>query len=229
MPESPIAANAATPAELQQRLDAARDGAPFLVFRHPQSGQQLVTLGDVPRVTIGRRPECDLWLEWDVRVSRLHAELLRAGGEWVIADDGLSANGTWINETRLNGRQRLRDGDLIRVGDTVLAFCSPGDADATTISADSVLKLIQITAAQRRVLVALCRPYLLTGRLTVPSNTDLAKQLYISVDSVKTHMKALFAAFDLGGSGPRVKRAELVERAVRRGVVLARDVGDETS
>jgi pSer/pThr/pTyr-binding forkhead associated (FHA) protein len=224
MPDSPIAGHVATPAELQARLDTARDGAPFLVLRHPQTGQQLVRLKDSSRVTIGRRSECDLWLQWDGRVSRLHAELLCIGGEWIVADDGLSANGTWVNDSRLNGRRRLRDGDLIRVGDTLVAFCSPAEGNSATISVDAGQALVQVTPAQRRVLVALCRAYLATGRLTVPSNAEIAAELYISVDSVKTHMKALFEAFDLGELRSRVKRAELVERAVRNGVVLTRDI-----
>jgi hypothetical protein len=228
VPDSPIAAHVATPAELQERLEASRDGAPFLVLRHPQTGQQLIPLRESVRVTIGRRAECDLWLEWDGRVSRLHAELLCIGGEWTLADDGLSANGTWINDNRLNGRRRLRDGDLIRVGDTLLAFCSPAEGNSATISVDASHALVQVTPAQRRVLVALCRPFLSTGRLTVPSNAEIAGELYISVDSIKTHMKALFEAFGLGETGSRVKRAELVERAVRQGVVLAREaVGTE--
>ena len=229
MPESPIAAHVATPAELQARLEAARGGAPFLVLRHPQTGQQLVSLDEGARVTIGRRAQCDLWLEWDGRVSRLHAELLRIGGEWIVVDDGLSANGTWVNDTRLNGRRRLRDGDLIRVGDTLLAFCSPAEGNSATISVDAGQALVRITPAQRRVLVALSRPYLATGRLTVPSNAEVAAELFISVDSVKTHLKALFEAFELGDTSSRVKRVELVERAVRNGVVLTRDVaGTET-
>jgi pSer/pThr/pTyr-binding forkhead associated (FHA) protein len=228
MPDSPIAAHAATAGELQERLDASRDRQPFVVLRHPETGQRLVRLHEQTRITIGRLPECDLWLEWDERVSRLHAELLSIGGEWIVADDGLSTNGTWVNDLRLNGRRRLRDGDLIRIGETMLAFCNPVEASSATVTADPS-RLVRVTPAQRRVLVALCRPSLLTGQLTVPSNADIAAELYISVDSVKTHMKALFVAFELGGTTSRIKRAELVERAVRGGAVLERDVVTDES
>ena len=56
--------------------------------------------GDRPR-TIGRRLEADIALPWDRQVSRVHAELRRLAGEWTIVDDGLSQNGTYVNEVRL--------------------------------------------------------------------------------------------------------------------------------
>jgi pSer/pThr/pTyr-binding forkhead associated (FHA) protein len=224
VPESPLAAHLATPSELQERIAATRVGAPFLVFRHPETGQVLVSLRARSRLTIGRRSECDLALEWDSRVSRLHAELLLIGGEWIAADDGLSANGTWVDDTRLNGRRRLRDGDLIGIGETILAFCSPAEGSASTINVGAEHLTVRVTPAQRRVLVALCRPFLLTGSLTAPSNAEIAAELFLSIDSIKTHMKALFEAFNLDDSGSRLKRAQLVERAVRSGSVLIRDV-----
>jgi hypothetical protein len=184
----------------------------------------IASLADRTRLTIGRRPECDLAVEWDGRVSRLHAELLLIGGEWIITDDGLSANGTRVNDTRLGGRRRLRDGDLIYVGETALAFCSPAEGIAATLNLDAAALSVHISPAQRRVLVALCRPFLLTGSLTAPSNAEIAAELFLSVDSIKTHMKALFEAFGLAQSASRLKRADLVERAVRSGSVLVRDV-----
>ena len=57
-------------------------------------------------------------------MSRLHAELEQRAGEWTISDDGLSQNGTWVNGLRLAGRRRLNDGDLVRVGRTMFAFCA---------------------------------------------------------------------------------------------------------
>ena len=64
----------------------------------------------------------DLAIPWDREVSGVHAELQRVGGEWTIVDDGLSTNGTYVNGVRVSGRQRLRDGDRVRIGRTVLAY-----------------------------------------------------------------------------------------------------------
>ena len=158
MPDSPLAPHLATPTELQARIQAEHGQTPFLVLRHPETGQIMISLQDHTHLTIGRRVDCDIATAWDGRVSRLHAELTLVGGEWIITDDGLSANGTRLNDTMLNQRQRLRDGDLIRVGDTIIAFCSPADRATATLNANAASLIITITPAQRRVLLALCRP-----------------------------------------------------------------------
>ena len=91
-------------------------------------------------MTLGRRPEADVCLPWDPGISRLHAELIHRAGEWLIADDGVSQNGTLANGMPVEGRRRLRDGDLITLGRTSLTFCErsteadgsgPQDADVT--------------------------------------------------------------------------------------------------
>jgi pSer/pThr/pTyr-binding forkhead associated (FHA) protein len=97
--ESPLAAHAATPEELQARMEMSRAGSPFLLLRHPDGQQVLMVLSERTRVTVGRRAESDIALQWDTRVSRLHAELTMVGNDWVITDDGLS------DERDLGGRE----------------------------------------------------------------------------------------------------------------------------
>ena len=65
----------------------------------------------------------------------IHAEVVRLGRRWLIVDEGISRNGTFVNEKRLSGRWRLRHGDAVRVGRTTLAFhdASPRERDTTTI------------------------------------------------------------------------------------------------
>src|SRR4051794_41141739 len=92
----------------------------FLVFSDPGGGRQLVDLDELPSVTIGRRPSCDVALPWDGEASRLHPELVRLGEDWVVCDDGLSHNGTFVNGARVRGRRRLRAGDAITVGATTI-------------------------------------------------------------------------------------------------------------
>ena len=77
-------------------------------------------------MTVGRRLEADVPLAWDPEVSRLHAELEFKAGEWTLCDDGFSQNGTYVNGLRIHGRRRLTDGDLVRIGQTSIAFCDPG-------------------------------------------------------------------------------------------------------
>jgi len=76
---------------------------------------------DSERVTIGRRPESDVFLD-DVTVSRDHALIVRRGGD-VFLDDLGSLNGTYVNRRRIDS-QLLEDGDELQVGKYKLTFLS---------------------------------------------------------------------------------------------------------
>jgi pSer/pThr/pTyr-binding forkhead associated (FHA) protein len=133
----PLDPHAASAADLAERAGARKAGAAFLVYEDGSGHQQVYALEEsASRIRIGRGSATDLWLAWDDEASRLHAELERAGDDWVLADDGLSANGTFWNGERLEGRRRLRDGDRLRIGRTELVFRAPlaGDEQATVIA-----------------------------------------------------------------------------------------------
>ena len=75
-------------------------------------------------------------LSWDNEVSRRHAELRRFPGGWMLVDDG-SRNGSYCNGERITGQRPLRDGDVLRFGDTVVLFRAPGaDAERRPASAE---------------------------------------------------------------------------------------------
>lgn len=57
----------------------------------------------------------------DNAISRRHAELTPDDGLWYIRDLD-SQNGTYVNGTRIHDRTRLRAGDQIRVGQSLLVF-----------------------------------------------------------------------------------------------------------
>jgi len=76
---------------------------------------------DSERMTIGRRPESDVFLD-DVTVSRDHALIVRRGGD-VFLDDLGSLNGTYVNRRRIDS-QLLEDGDELQVGKYKLTFLS---------------------------------------------------------------------------------------------------------
>ncbi len=71
------------------------------------------------RLTIGRRPDADVFLD-DVTVSREHATLVRRGGDWYLDDAG-SLNGTYVNRHRIESH-RLEDGDELQVGKFKLTY-----------------------------------------------------------------------------------------------------------
>ncbi|HEV2769257.1 MAG TPA: FHA domain-containing protein [Solirubrobacteraceae bacterium] len=71
------------------------------------------------RLTIGRRPDSDVFLD-DVTVSRDHA-LLVARQDAYFLDDLGSLNGTYVNRHRIESH-RLEDGDELQVGKYKLTF-----------------------------------------------------------------------------------------------------------
>jgi pSer/pThr/pTyr-binding forkhead associated (FHA) protein len=225
MAGSPLELHGATPRELQARIEAERRGSPFLVYRRSDGSQAIVALDDLgDRLTIGRRDGNDIVLSWDSEVSRVHASVERAGPDWLIADDGLSHNGTWVNGDRVTGRRRLRDGDVITVGATTLAFVAPGEPSQTTATTRRPHVGTAITPAQRRVLVALCRPYA-NGPYAVPaSNREIAEELVIGTDAVKATLRALFALFGVDDLPQNRKRAALAQAALRSGAVVHREL-----
>jgi pSer/pThr/pTyr-binding forkhead associated (FHA) protein len=223
---APPGPHAATAAELKAQIEAERDGLPFLIFRGSSGEHRLLVLGpDRDQVTLGRRPSADVPLEWDEEVSRLHAELVRKGEDWTLMDDGLSLNGSFVNGEPVRGYRRLQDGDALRVGATVLVFRNPGarDSSATKPSAD-LRTLVSLSDAQRRVLAALCEPFRESvAFVTPPSNEQIATELYLSVDAVKKHLRALFEKFDVAHLPQNEKRARLVERAFAGGFISERN------
>jgi len=108
---------------------------PFFVYRHESGAPRVYQLDDARTVTVGRGDEVDLRVDWDPSVSSIHAEISRLGSHWVVSDEGISRNGTFVNDERISGRRRLRSGDVVRVGHTTLEFNEPGDKErgATTV------------------------------------------------------------------------------------------------
>jgi pSer/pThr/pTyr-binding forkhead associated (FHA) protein len=210
-----------TPQELRTRLAAERAGLPFVLYRSPGGSERLVTLRDEQdRVLVGRGEGCEIRLELDPEVSRIHAELQRAGSSWLVSDDGLSRNGTFVNGDRLVGRRRLRHGDVIRCGSALIAFYDPaGDTDGETRPASGTGE-VRITDAQRRVLVALCRPLGDGDRFATPaSNSQIAGELYLSVQAVKAHLRGLFDKLGIDDLPHNQKRLRLAQAALEQGLV----------
>jgi len=223
----PLAPHSLAPRELKEVLAAERAGEPFLAFRDEEGCLRVFVLdADGESRTLGRRAEMDVSLSWDSEVSGFHAELQCLMGEWMLLDDGLSTNGTYVNRQRVSARQRLRDGDRIRMGRTVLAYNAAQHQPAgKTVTAGDLPALPQITDTQRRVLIELCRPYRDGGSFATPaSNQQIASEVFLSVDAVKMHLRALFKRFELGALPQNQKRARLAECALQLGLVSPRDL-----
>jgi class 3 adenylate cyclase len=110
---------------LHDRIEAERRGSAFVVFHDGTGKQHVVVLDDQKAmITVGRRVEKDVSLSWDQEVSREHAELHREQEGWTLVDEG-SRNGSYLNGQQVRGRHPLRDGDVLRFGDTVVLFRAP--------------------------------------------------------------------------------------------------------
>jgi len=198
-----------------------------VLFRDGDGVQHIRPLdpADAP-ISIGRAAETVLTIGWDPDVSRLHAELEVSGGQWMLIDDGLSRNGSYVNGERLTGRRRLRDGDALRFGETLVQFRAPlqGASHATAVAPD-LATAADLTEAQRRVLIALCRPFKDGDSFATPAtNQQIATELFLSVDAVKGHLRTLFAKFGVDGLPQMQKRVRLAERAFQTGVVTEREL-----
>ena len=225
MPGYPL--HRSTPPELRERLEAERTGLPFLIFRTPQDEQRIVLLGEHrDRLVIGRGEDTDLRLSWDGEVSRVHAFLDRVGEEWTLVDDGLSRNGSFVNGERIHGRRRLEHGDELRLGETSLTYLHPdGRGTDSTITAAERAAALGLSDTQRRVLIALARPFKDATAFTVPAtNREIGEALFLSQDAVKGHLRALFRKFGVDDLQQNAKRAALVERALATGAISRREL-----
>jgi hypothetical protein len=199
----------------------------YLVYQDENAHQRSFPLDvDAERVRIGRGEVAELRLAWDKEVSRVHAELEQLGDTWAVIDDGLSANGTYVNGERLAGRRRLAAGDEIRVGGTGLVFRATNEeGSATFIPAVDEAPAVQLSRMQRAVLVALCRPFRVDATKGLPAtNQQIADELYVSVDAVKMHLRALFQKFAISELPQNQKRARLAVLAFERGVIGEHDL-----
>lgn len=86
------------------------------VVRPEDQAGRVYEIGD--EVTVGRAPGCGVPIDYDAYSSNLHARLFRLDGD-LWAEDLASTNGTWVNAVRIDGRTKLRKGDLLQVGGTV--------------------------------------------------------------------------------------------------------------
>jgi pSer/pThr/pTyr-binding forkhead associated (FHA) protein len=226
--DTPLALDLASPGDLEARRAAEKRGEPFLLLRDDQGVQRIVELDDgAGSVTVGRRLEADVPLPWDPEVSRLHAELEFKAGEWTLCDDGFSQNGTYVNGLRIHGRRRLVDGDLLRIGQTAIAFCDPGLSGLGVTLAPGELGIApKFSEQQQRILRALCRPLMGDGEGVRPTgDAEIAAETGVPEDVVTTELDHLGRSFGLQDMPPADRRAEIALLALRSGLVRADENG----
>ncbi len=177
----------------------------------------VVPLGGT-RVTLGRALDNDVALD-DGSVSRAHAVLERYETGWCVRDQG-SFNGTWVNGRQVQGAW-LQPDDEILVGESRLVFRVSDSPDPATVSAPGPPR---VSAEERRLLLALCRPLVqppgqAQGQppgqapagpepARAASVAELARELGMGAMGVRQRLDRLCERFGVGpGAGPPGGRA----------------------
>ncbi len=81
---------------------------------------------------------------------------------------------------------------------------------------------VLLTDTQARILAALCRPISNGNHFATPaSNEEIADAVFLSVDAVKGHLRAIYRKFGIEDLAAGERRARLVELAVAGGYVEA--------
>jgi pSer/pThr/pTyr-binding forkhead associated (FHA) protein len=210
---------------------------PCVTYRDPD-GRLVLHVLDKSPVTIGRSSSADICLNWDTRVSRLHAQLELVGEDpaidWTVVD-GSSRNGSFVNGERIRGRAHLREGDGLSVGTTLMVF-RVGDAAAgraaepvepghtlsdATMFGGPVVTRASLSDSMYRVLLALAGP---VGETDAPgppaTDEEIANRLFLNVDTVRAHLQILFERFGVATLPPDQRRAALVAMAGARGLLM---------
>ena len=88
----------------------------LIMTQGPNRGMSILL--DQPELRIGRDPMNEIRIDHP-QVSRYHAKLTWENTFLYLEDMG-SSNGTFVNRTRLIGRQNLKNGDVIGLGMVVM-------------------------------------------------------------------------------------------------------------
>ena len=174
------------------------------------------------RLVIGRSPLSDVVLTGDAQVSRMHAVLERIADRWIVRDVG-SRNGTYVNGQQVRDPVRLRPGDELRIGKSLLVLKTQQpahDPGATERQAPPPV----LTVREREVLLAVVRPLVTGGPLGQPASTsDIARALWVSEAAIKRHLIRLYRKFGIEGRGA-YRQVRLAAAALQCGAVTLGEV-----
>jgi uncharacterized caspase-like protein len=150
--------------------------------------------------TIGRGDGLEVTVH-DTMISRRHARIVRRDHDYFV-EDLLSANGTFVNGSKLKDPQLLKDGDQIAVGDTVLIF-QLGEAipaelvTSEKMTADQVradtTPAIGVTADQPQPPSVSAQPTGPLPRTEIPKSARLVSSKWLAVGAVVGGVALLFA------------------------------------
>ena len=215
--------------ELKDQIEAERLGRPFLVYRDGGDEQRMLMIEDGIESSSGSgaAPRPTSASTGTPRSRACTRSSSSSALDCTLVDDGLSRNGSFVNGERVGGRRRLRDGDMLRFGRDRGPLPRPARraASETVLSGDA-LTAAGVSPAQKRVLVALCRPFKDGSSFATPATNGRDRRA--SCTSASTRSRPTCGRCSRS-SGSRTlpqnrKRVALVERALQTGLVTEREL-----
>ena len=103
---------------------------------------------------------------------------------------------------------------MLVLGKTSLTVCGGDASTAPSTRAALAHATVEVTPAQLRLLEVLCRPLLQTGYAAPASNEAIARELVLSLDTVKGTLTTLYERFGVADLPRSEKRAALAVRAL---------------
>jgi hypothetical protein len=166
--------------------------------------------------TIGRGLRVDVRLDHP-SVSVLHAEIVRRGPYYYVADLGLSRNGTRVNGRPI-ARRVLDDGDVLTFGSARCRIEGLPSEEATAAAELRRSAAPELTRRELDVLISLCRPALSEDAFITPATPrEIAVDLVVTEAAVKQHLVRLYAKFRVPEGTNR--RARLANHVIALGLV----------
>lgn len=110
--------------EAREPSSSIGSGCLIVIYGHDMGRR--VQVGSEP-LMIGRSPQSQVQIDQE-SVSRNHCRIRFSGGEFLVRDLG-STNGTYVNDDLVQEEARLRHGDQLKVGRTILKFIVGDDVE----------------------------------------------------------------------------------------------------
>jgi pSer/pThr/pTyr-binding forkhead associated (FHA) protein len=180
-------------------------------------------------IVIGSKEGCDIVVEGDPAVSRVHARLERRVSVWSIADCG-ARNGTFVNGVRISQERRLQNGDAITMGNSTKFVFRDAKVDTDTATAPAAPKP-RLTPTEREVLKELVRPWFEGQPFSpVASVEEIAARRFTGDGAVKNCLGSLYDKFGVPPVDPDNKadrRTRLAQMAMQAGVIGLHEYADD--
>ena len=201
-----------SPGEQKDRAVLLVSGNAITPALSPRGRLQIV--GD--ELYLGRRAEglpvqANVGVLDDGLVSGQHARITRASGGHDIEDLG-SKNGTFVDNVRIEGRVRLRDGALVFIGNHVAVFRLVSAIELEAIKAELVAPLGPVATASPALAVACDRLRRLAaseGELFIVGETGVGKEVYARAVHVASGRKGKFVAINCAAIPRELVESEL--------------------